>query len=249
MDVVNIDNGVTWKRVTGIAASGNGSVLLANYESNTKSRDELRLPQISIPQVDSAFLSFKVAATTASAYSVRSTVPDTLEVLVSTDCGATYSSLYKRSGTALSTAKIALDAYYIPASTEWRTDSINLAGYIGKKNILISFRAGSSPQNNVYLDDINLRKVIINPNLKEKGFLVTPNPARSNLAVQFYPQPADLKSINVYSVTGALVRQVHTGSTPANTYNINISSLAPGTYIVSAVFYGKVIQRRIIKVN
>jgi hypothetical protein len=69
------------------------------------------------------------------------------------------------------------------------------------------------------------------------------------VTIQFYPQPADLKSIGIYSVTGQKVREIQVGQSGSNYYSLDLSSLAPGSYIVSAIFTNRVEQRRIIKVN
>jgi hypothetical protein len=245
-DIVNPDHGLTWKKIPGISASGNAAVFLENYGASVPGHDDLRSPQISIGQVDSAFLSFKVAAVASTLNSLRNNIPDTLEVLASVDCGQTYTSLYKKTGSALSTSSNSTAISFVPSAADWRKDSVNLVAYIDRGDFLIAFRSASSPQNNIYLDDIHLRTVVVNPNLKEKGFLVTPNPARNQLTVEFYPAPEELRAINLYSITGQKLMQVNTGLS-SSVYRLDISSFAPGTYILSAVFSDKVVQRKIIK--
>ena len=106
----------------------------------------------------------------------------------------------------------------------------------------------SKYQNNIYLDDINIKTQIINPNLKARGFLVTPVPAAGNITVQFYPNPVNLRSIQLYNILGQKPAET---SLPqgqgAPSYNFNISRYAPGTYIVRAVFSDKVLTKKIIK--
>jgi hypothetical protein len=247
-DVANPDGGTTWKKINGAAASGNGSVMLETFDKSVPGRDDLRLREIEIPEVDSAFLSFYVAASENMVSAFRSDSPDTLEVLVSTDCGATFTSLYKKSGSALNTSTDATGTYFTPAADEWRKDSVNLASYINNGKILIAFRGEASPYNNIYLDNIRLRTVIINPNLKESGFLVTPNPVKSMLTVQFYPPPTDLRSIALYSVTGQKTREINTSGN-GTFYQIDVASLPAGTYILTARFANKMMQKKIIKIN
>jgi hypothetical protein len=247
-DVVNPDGLSTWKKINGVGASGDGSVMLETFGKSLGGRDDLRLREIQIPDVDSAFLSFDLAASEAVASTFRSDTPDTLEVLVSKDCGASFTSLYKKSGSALNTDNDPTDAYFIPAADEWRKDSISLASYINNGKILIAFRGETSPHNNIYLDNIRLRTVIVNPKLKESGFLVTPNPVRNMLNVQFYPPPTDLRSIVLYSVTGQKVKEVNAAGN-GTLYQIDVASLPAGMYILAARFVNKMIQRKIIKIN
>ncbi|MEJ7680781.1 MAG: T9SS type A sorting domain-containing protein [Segetibacter sp.] len=113
---------------------------------------------------------------------------------------------------------------------------------------LIAFRNTNGNENNIYLDDINLRTVVINPNLKSKGFLVTPNPTPGAIAVQFYPQPTNLTAIQIYNLAGQKISEVNINNGRANNYySFNISSYAPGTDIVRCVFTDKVVIKKIMK--
>lgn len=244
-DIYNPDNLLTWNLVTGIAKTGNASVVIDNFSTELDDRkDDLRMPDISLPvTADSAFLSFQVAA------AVRNTgnIPDTLEVLVSKDCGLTYTSLYKKYGSSLITRVTGATTAFAPATSEWRKDSINMAGFIGGGKILVAFRNTSEFENNIYLDDINLRTVTINPNLKAQGFLVTPNPVQSIMAVQFYPQPVNLRAIQVFNITGQKLLELTTSGMVNNYYGFNMTQYAAGTYIVRVVFTDKVLVKKIVK--
>lgn len=247
-DIVNPDKSVTWKRVTGVAKTGNASVMMDNFNySVVGEKYDLRLPNVTLQNIDSAFLSFNVAAAAYTSLNAYNNAWDTLEVLVSTDCGKTYSSLYKKWGSSLVTRTAPTTTFFTPTQNEWRKDSLNLADYINRDNVLIALRNTGGNENSVYLDDIKVRTVIINPNLKSQGILVTPNPTSGVIAVQFYPPPANLKAIQVYSVTGQKAAEVLVSGPAANYYSLNISSFASGTYIVRVVFTDRVVTRKIIK--
>ena len=244
-DIVNTDKLVTWSKVASVAKTGNASVMMDNYSvALTDRKDDLRLPNVSLPSsIDSAFFSFQVAAAVRSA----SNIPDTLDVLVSKDCGQTYTSIYKKYGGNLVTRTASTANAFAPAAVEWRKDSINLAAYIGGGNILIAFRNTAENGNNIYLDDINLRTVTINPNLKAQGFLVTPNPVRSAVAVQFYPQPTNLRALQIFSITGQKLLELNTSGQANNYYSFDMSPFAAGTYVVRAVFTDRQLLKKIIK--
>jgi hypothetical protein len=247
-DIVNPDQYITWERVTGIAKTGNASVTINNYDYQALGqKDDLRLPTISIGSVDSAFLSFQLAAASYTATTTAGNNWDTLEVLASTDCGRTYSSLYKKWGGSLVTRSIATTSKFIPVSTEWRKDSVNLAKYIGSNNLLIAFRNTTGFENNIYLDDINLRVVSVNPNLKSQGFLVTPNPTSGSIAVQFYPQPTQLKGIQVLNAIGQKIAEVIVNGQGGNYYRFDLSGYASGTYFIRAVFANRVVIKKITR--
>jgi len=248
-DVVDPDKLITWQRVTGIAKTGSASVVINNYENeDAGQKDDLRLPSVNIPStVDSAFLAFQVAAATYSASGTTNNNWDTLEVLISADCGLTYASIYKNWGSSFVTRTMPATDAFVPTSSEWRRDSISLSNYIGKNNLVIAFRNTTGHENNIYLDDINLRTVTINPNLKSQGFLVTPNPTNGVIAVQFYPQQTNLRSIQIFNIAGQKLAELKTGSGANNYYSFNVSSQPTGTYIVRAVFSDKVLIKKIIK--
>ena len=248
-DIVNPDQLITWQKVTGIAKTGNASVMIDNVNNfNIGEQDYLRLPELNLTNIDSAYFSFQVAASTFTPISVADNNWDTLEVLASKDCGATYTSLYKKWGAKLVTTALENTGPFVPAPGEWRKDSINLTAYINAGKVLLAFRNTTGNENNIYLDDINIRTQIINPNLKAAGFLVTPNPARNNIAVQFYPNPINLKSIQLYSLVGQKLAEINiaVGQGAAN-YTIDIRRYPAGTYVVRVVFTNKVLTKKIIR--
>ncbi len=249
-DIINRDNSITWKQATGIGKTGSASVMMNNYNYSTVGqKDDLRLPNIALQNIDSAFFSFQMSAATYTAASTAKNIWDTLEVLVSTDCGLTYTSVYKKYGSSLVTITTADTSSFVPTSSSWRKDSINLADYIGQPNVLIAFRNTNGYENNIYLDDINVRTVVVNPNLKSQGILVTPNPTSGTIAVQFYPQPSNLRAIQIYNIAGQELAEASIINGQANNYfSFNLSNYAAGTYVVRVVFTDRVIIKKILKI-
>jgi hypothetical protein len=247
---VNNDNSVTWKKVYGISKSGNASVMMDNYNyDHIGATDDLRTPSIKIPAVtDSAYLSFQVAAATYTNVNNQGNNWDTLEVLASTDCGKTYTSLYKKWASSLVTTAVPAALDFIPTSSQWRKDSINLGGFIGTDDLVLAFRNTTGFENNIYLDDINLRTVVVNPNLKATGFLVTPNPTSGAIVIQFYPQPANLKAIQLFNDIGQQIAQIDIVVGQGNSrYNLDLGRYPRGMYTVRTVFTDRVMTRKIIK--
>jgi hypothetical protein len=249
-DVQNPDNGITWRRVTGISKTGNASASINNFDYNfIGEKDDLRMPLLGLDGgLDSAFLSFQVAAGTYTEVNTPGNNWDTLEVLVSTDCGNSYTSVYKKWGKDLVTNPVATTLPFYPNSFEWRKDSINLTGFIGQSNLLVAFRNTTGFENNVYLDDINFRTVVINPNLKAQGFLVTPNPTNGMIAVQFYPQPTGLKGIQLFNDIGQKLAEIKvTGNQANNYYRFNLGNYPKGMYTVRIVFNDRILTKKIIR--
>ncbi len=246
-DIVNPDNGITWTKATGIAKTGNASVMIDNLDyTSIGQQDYLRLPDLSLSGVDSAFFSFQVAAATTTATTVANNAWDTLEVVASTDCGQTYTSLYKKYSSTLITHTAPVTTAFIPTASEWRKDSINISNYIGAGKVLLAFRNTTGYENNVYIDDVNVRTVTVNPNLKTKGFLVTPSPTSGSVVVQFYPQPTNVKGIAIFNIAGQKVAETIPNG-QSNYYAMDISRYSAGIYIVRVVMGDTVQVRKILK--
>ena len=251
-DIVNEDGLFTWQKITGYAKTGNSSVYMDNINYQvTGQKDYLRLPIVNIANADSAFISFQVAAATYDDPAASSgNAFDTLEVLVSTDCGKTYSGVYKKWGSTLVTRQGPTTTNFFPTASEWRKDSVDISSYITQGNIMLAFRSTNEWQNNIFLDDINVRTVLVNPNLKERGFLITPNPTSGQLTVQFYPQPDKLKGIAIFSSIGQRIANTPVTTGQANNYySYDLSHFATGVYIVRAYFTDKTITKKIIVVH
>jgi hypothetical protein len=248
-DIVNPDQSITWKKITGVGKTGNSSVMINNFDySSLGEADYLRLPELSLQQIDSAYLSFQVAAATFTPAVNGGNNWDTLEVLLSKDCGITYSSIYKKWAGSLVTVDAEYTTAFAPGAKDWRKDSVNLTPYINAGPVMLAFRNITGYENNIYVDDVKLKTVVINPNLKARGFLVTPNPTTGLLSVQFYPNPVDLRSVQVYNLLGQKLAETTISSGSAgNSYRFDIGRYAAGTYLVRAVFGDRVIIQKVIK--
>lgn len=253
--VSNPDNGITWERTTNAAKTGTASVYINNYDyvDNDKS-DLLISPLLNVAGVDSTFLTFQVAAATYTDPGTFGNPFDTLEVLITSDCGASYTSVYKKWGSELITRADKVNGLqdpFVPTSTEWRRDSVNLTPYIGGvNNIQVVFKNTTNYENNIYLDDINLYNIVINPILKEKGLLITPNPFNSSFVVQHYPNPVTLKGIVVYNSLGQIVSQRNFAVGSASNYiPFDLSGFQSGMYYVKVIYTDASVTQKIIKVN
>lgn len=248
-DIVNEDGGVTWEKTSSAAKTGTASVKIGNFDNQAVGqRDYLRSPTVKIAGVDSAFVSFQVAAATYTNASAQGNVWDTLQVLISTDCGRTYTSIYKKWGPSLITRSTATRTAFTPGVNEWRREEINIGRFIAGGEVLVAFLNTNGNENDIFLDDINIRTVTINPNLKEAGFLVTPNPTNGRVSVQFYPHPAKLKSVSIYNVGGQkIAERVTTGEVAGNVYDFDLTTYPSGLYVVQAEFEDRVLTKKIVK--
>jgi hypothetical protein len=247
-DVINPDRGITWERTLLAARTGNAAVVIRNFDNKANGqKDYIRLPLMDITNADSAFMTFQVAAAVITNPKTAGAPFDTLEVLLSRDCGATFTSIYKKWGSELITDTAAVTTAFVPTSEKWRKDSVNLTPYINGGQILLAFANTNQHQNNIYLDDISVYSISISANVKTKGFMITPNPTSGRVAVQFYPNPAVVKGINIFSSTGQKVASHVVNGASSGTYGFDLSKMASGVYIVQVVLGDGVITQKIIK--
>lgn len=151
--IKNSNASTTWVRssTVGYAPTAGNCMVFQNYSvDDSGDNDEVRLPKASFTGLSSAQLTFDVAYAPYDA-----SYFDGLEVAVSTDCGGTYTTVYSKSNTTLATAP-AIASEFIPTSTQWRTETVNLASYIGQAGVIVAFRNLPGYGNNIYVDNINL---------------------------------------------------------------------------------------------
>jgi PKD repeat protein len=154
--LINVDAGTTWTRsaTVGNAPTAGNSMLFDNYNFDDRgNNDELRSPHLSFQGLSSARLTFDVAYAPYNA-----TLVDGMEVLISTDCESSWTSLYSKSYTTLATAP-ATTAAFTPTAAQWRTDTVNLTTYINQSNVIIAFRNLAGYGNNIFVDNININGV------------------------------------------------------------------------------------------
>ena len=227
--VDNYNNDFTWQRVSP-GHNSNGAMFINNYDVDaTENLDDFKSPRINTADADSVIISFDLAHRDYP----QEGFSDTLTVLVTNDCGATFQTVYKKWGAELATAGSLDTAYINPAAGDWRTEKIGLAGNIlSTQNISVIFRNTTRYGNNIFIDNINIEGKKTNSLLRRRGYLVLPTVFRQTFAVWYLEPPADLKSIQVFNSIGQLVyTKPFNGST--DTYiTIDLAGRAAGSYLV-----------------
>jgi len=161
-NVMNPDNDLSWYHTAGDTANtGAGdlySMCMYNYQYNTLlgAIDYLKSPLFKIQNADSLQFSFWYA------YQFRNTghtIADSLELLISTDCGVTFSSLWKKGGSNLATVVSTADTAFYPFGMDkWKQQTIDLSAYKNAEKIQFAFKAINGKGNNIFIDNINLNK-------------------------------------------------------------------------------------------
>lgn len=134
----------------------------------TDYNDDIRTPFLNLTGTVEPKLIFDVAHAPYTDAAYR----DGLEVLVSLDCGVTFTSLYKKVGLALATAPAIGEDWEPKTTADWRRDTVDLKGYAGLPKVMIVIRNLAKYGHSTFIDNVDVRDY----------FIVTP-PTVSNVTV------------------------------------------------------------------
>lgn len=224
----NPNNDDTWEKITGrggfSTAATEASMFLNFYNITANKFDEMYLPGVSLVNNTSANIAFDVA------YCQYQTELDQLDVLVSSDCGATWTNVFSKSGATLATAP-ASTANWAPTAAQWRSESASLSAFVGQ-NIIVKFKGTSKYGNNLFIDNINLTGVTgITTAELENSITIFPNPATEVLNVDVKLNDSKALTFDLVDVTGRTV-----STTVANgiyyTKSIDLKGIAKGSYLL-----------------
>ncbi|MEO5644697.1 MAG: PKD domain-containing protein [Bacteroidia bacterium] len=210
-----------WKRSGTVGHNSNESAYFDNFNYTVNSdQDEMRTMGIDFSGYTSLSMTFDVAYARYS-----STRSDTLEVLVSTNCGATWNSIYSKGGATLSTTAANQTTAFVPTNAQWRNENVNISAYAGMSDVLFAFKNHGRHGNNLYVDNININAVV---NAVPAAAFTTSGNVCENAAMTF--TDLSVPAATAWSWT-------FSGGNPATStlQNPTVSWNAGGTYAVSLV--------------
>lgn len=226
------NDNIYWERKTGIGGFGTSTAcaMFNNYDYNAPGeKDEMRTPKFNFTHVGSARLRFDVAyARYDASYS------DTLEVRMSVDCGTSWTQIYKKGGSSLSVLSSDYTSQFIPSSTEWRRDTIDIStATAGQGSVMFSFVNNGHFGQAIYLDNINL-------------VFPTPTLSTVNNSSVCVNNPSTFSNSSVGAVNYTWTFQggspaTSTVGTPTVTYG------TPGTYTLSLTGINNTLTSTLIK--
>ncbi len=221
--IVNPDGSTTWVRTTaaGNAPTTGNSMMFDNYNiDDSGNQDEVRTMRLDLSSTSANQLTFDVAYAPYDA-----TYFDGLEVLVSSDCGATFTSVYNKSNTVLATAAATTNAF-TPTSAQWRNESVSLSAYDGMTNVIIAFRNLAGYGNRIFVDNINISGTAA-ALLPVASFTPSATSVCAGETVTFTNTSTNATSSS-WTFTGG-TPGTSTATSPTVTYN------TPGTYNVTLI--------------
>ena len=150
-----------------------------------------------------------------------------LQVLLSDDCGATWNTLFDRSGSELAQGLELEGELYFANDDEWHTETLSLDEYTGS-DVQIRFKRIMETEggNNLFVDDIHIGASLGTADFFKDNVKVYPNPASDKVTVTGLPHDT---VITLYNMSGQKLLEVAANGDTA----IDISGLAKGMYFLN----------------
>ncbi|MEO8759270.1 MAG: M43 family zinc metalloprotease [Bacteroidia bacterium] len=242
---------VNWTITSSAAATGANSVMISNVSNVPGDTTILYSPSFNLAAIGSPALTFKMA------YQQQATTnADRMNVYSSTDCGATWSSRWARSGTGLQPTTVTgtSSAPFVPTAAQFALNTVVVSAIASSTNVLFKwvFIAGTaSTGNNMYIDDINVRNSTTGiQTIEEKvGLTIYPNPSSGSVNVAFNLAEKQTVAVNVVDMLGRVVETIpaQSYSTGENMVTIgNKAAYQAGVYFVNLTIDGQQVSKKII---
>lgn len=202
--------------------------------STVGERPELITPNIDLSNTTAPLvISFDLAY---APYSI--TVGDTLIIWFTINCGENWNIMYVKGGVELSTGPDTTQLF-VPLSSQWRTDSIDLTGLLGTAHIQFKFQLRSEWGNKLYLDNVNIHDSLHRTNnitLLSNGLNISyyPNPLSSTGNIRLELQESTDVNVELFSAEGKKVLQVFNGNLQPGLHTLQFdgSTLSNGLYFL-----------------
>ena len=232
---LNQDND-TWTRSTAAGGFGNSpeSAKMDFFNSANGRVDELVVPKIDLSNVsgNTATLNFNMAHIRKASIALGAS--DRLEIIVSNDCGVTWTNVFQKTGATLTTNPgVTQTTPYTPAANEWRAETVDLTQFIGMSDVIVKFKARSNNGNNLYIDDINIDITTgINENYLSNAVSVYPTISTGIVNVDIKLESNTDVNFVVFDMMGRMVYSITEKDVSERSFNMDLSNLANGQYSV-----------------
>jgi subtilisin family serine protease len=247
--ISNTDNDATWETFEWDTDNENRALHFNfyNYRPRAGQIDDALMPQVSLPDTGQIYLEFNYAYKKRMEYVFK----DTLQVLISTDCGISFDSIiYQNSGEDMASVEgNASNTQFIPVSiNDWDTVKLDLNYWRGE-DVIIAFRAINDNGSRLYIDNIALTVEagtdFANQYHTNPYILVYPNPAVEQVVVECSQISSRGDIINVYNISGEIVSTKQIKSNIFK-HNLSFKGLPSGVYLIQYISDTYVLNSKII---
>jgi len=254
--IYNPDSHTTWDTISVPGMSPDNKAAWMNFFDYIyiSKRDQLISPVFDFSNFSNIMLSFR------HAYAQRDVLRDSLIILVSDDCGSTFTRVLALGpdGTpnTFVTHEPTMDSFYPESANDWCGGSygvscyeVDLNGYSGKPNVKIAFESYSRRGNNLFLDDITITGTVgVSPSVDQSNSIhVYPNPTTGVLHVSIERLTGDA-TLQLCTIQGQTVMSAQiSGSAGVIARQFDLSVLNRGVYFLKVTTRGATLVKKIVK--
>lgn len=247
--VTNPDAAITWASTTAAFHSGASSMWIDNANNNaTGETDDMDTQPMDLTTVNNPELSFWMAYKLWTNPTASPNFSDTLDVLISTDCGVTFTNIFRKFGVALTTTTPTWQGSdFTPTAAEWRKETISLAAYATNDNVVFRFRNTTDYENNLFIDDINIDQALAVEEIKnDPSFSVYPVPSKGVVNMRWSSMANENISLVITNAIGEAVYASNLKNYNGSEVKIDLGKTAAGVYNVKVQSATKVVNQKII---
>lgn len=229
----NPDNAETWELFSSAGANNSSRSARMNYFDYAAPGeiDELVLPSIDLSSAPAPVLTFDVSY---SLYS-QTGFSDTLTVYVSTDCGASWTSVYQKFDQALTTVSpfFTTNQWVPTTSDHWRNEYVDLSAYANTVGVQIKFVGGNDYENDLYIDNVNVLGFVgVEGNLPNTAVTLSPNPGHDQFRLDINLPVISEVEISVVNSIGQKVWETSREEFNNGRVELDLSGQSTGIYFV-----------------
>ena len=220
-----------------------GSYVLTGANGSTGTALMFGFPQVSSGTVLEAALGNFNTGTASTvtlefdvAYANASGATDKLEIFASNDCGATWTSVWTKSGATLGTTPAPASGAFVPtAASMWRHETVSLTAKKGN-NMVLRAVGTDGGGHYAFMDNLKITNTLGVGNVISNNTVnLYPNPARETATLEFTMAKGGKVVVNVLDATGRTVAVAADATMAQGAQHVSIptANLAAGVYNIT----------------
>ncbi len=201
-----------------------------NYDFPSGEANYALLPAGNLPS-GNRLLDFYVA------YAQYSTEVDRLDVMYSTNCGTSWTSVWNQAGATLATAP-PTTARFVPTQAQWKLVTVDLSAV--PATAMLALRATSNYGNSLYVDDVTLRPGTVSAvanSAAAQAATLAPNPATAQTLLSFELARPSVVRVEIVDALGRIVATPAAGPLSAGSQQVTIGTAALPTGLYQVVVH------------
>lgn len=223
-----------WVQFYNAGSHGSSCITIDNTLNETDDVSVIYSPNIITNDLGvSAIISFKIAYA-----KISSTTDDLLSFYVSSDCGETWRYRYSRGSAGLVTNDGTYSNNFIPNTSQWRQEYVNLLQYSASPHLMFRFEMKNRNEGaKLYIDEIQLNSTTDVSNsilLQAYQFSINPNPINSFSNIEWISPKNETLILQISDIMG---REISNNFIEAvegvNHFNLSSNNYTSGIYFAT----------------